>query len=110
MTATNSKSYGDIRTATIATVFIGTPHRGSQAASLGKVMINIAKILPVDISTTHLEELLPNSRELEGLSSEFRKNIEDPPIEVLNFFENSKLKIVGGSSILVSVDSGPASA
>ena len=84
--------YSNIRSSTIATVFFGTPHRGSRGASFGKIVCNIAKMLWIEVSTTHLEALLSESKELEGLSNSFCKILAVPRIDVINFFESEKLK------------------
>lgn len=80
---------------------MGTPHRGSNAASLGNIVANIGKSLSLEISTTQIEQLVPNSNELQKLTNEFCTNVAEPRVEVLSFFETSKLKL-RVSSILVS--------
>jgi hypothetical protein len=72
---------------------MGTPHRGSSVASLGKVVANAAKLCSIGISVSHLNSLLPDSRELSELSTEFGQNIFSPPVKVINFFESKKTKI-----------------
>jgi hypothetical protein len=85
-------------------MFMGTPHRGSHAATLGSIIANVAKTLLLDISTSHLEELVPGSRELQKLTADFCTDITEPQIEIVSFFETSKLKL-GISGILVSTRS-----
>ena len=97
--------YLSIRKSTIGIIFMGTPHRGSQAASLGKIVANVAKSFMLDISTTHLEELTPSSPELPKLTADFCNLIIEPKVEIVSFYENAKLKL-GISGILVSASWG----
>ncbi|KAJ5603985.1 hypothetical protein N7537_006941, partial [Penicillium hordei] len=91
--ASSSPVYKAIRASIIGTIFMGTPHRGSSVASLGKVVANAAKLCSIGISVSHLNSLLPDSRELSELSTEFGQNIFSPPVKVINFFESKKTKI-----------------
>jgi hypothetical protein len=84
---------------------MGTPHRGSQAASLGSIVANVARSFMLDISTTHLEELTPSSPQLPKLTADFCNVIVKPRVEIVSFYENSKSK-VGISGILVSTSWG----
>ncbi|KGO73482.1 hypothetical protein PEX1_093050 [Penicillium expansum] len=91
--ASSSPEYKAIRGSTLGTIFMGTPHRGSSVASLGKVVANIARLFPFSISTSHLNSLLPDSRDLSELSAGFLQNIQSPPVKVVNFFESKTTKI-----------------
>jgi hypothetical protein len=99
--ASSKELHADIKKSTIGVMFMGTPHRGSHAATLGSIVANVAKSLLLDISTRHLEELVPGSRELQKLTADFLTDMMEPQIEVVSFFETSKLKL-GISGILVS--------
>ncbi|OQE35114.1 hypothetical protein PENCOP_c014G06499, partial [Penicillium coprophilum] len=91
--ACSSPEYRVIRGSIIGTIFMGTPHRGSSVASLGKVVADIARLFSFSISMSHLRSLLPNSQELSELSSEFCQNIMSPPVKVVNFFESKRTKV-----------------
>lgn len=60
---------------------------------MGKVVANVARLFSISISTSHLNSLLPDSRDLSELSTEFCQNIMSPPVKVANFFESKKTKI-----------------
>lgn len=101
MKASDKELYSGLRNSTLGVIFMGTPHRGSHIAPLGTIIANIAKSLLLDISTTHLGELAPGSLDLEILTTKFSEIILCPTVEIVNFFETTKIKI-GMSGILVS--------
>ena len=68
--AHRSDAYESIRVNTKAVVFLGTPHRGSSSATLGKVIGDIVNIA-FKVTTRLLPTLALGSEELGNLSEDF---------------------------------------
>jgi hypothetical protein len=66
-------------------VFMGTPHRGSGAASLGSLCAAIAKSVGVSTNSRLVTSLKQDSDELTELSSDFRNCSEH--LKMLSFYE-----------------------
>jgi hypothetical protein len=91
------KRYNTIKTATGGIIFLGTPHRGSDAATWGKLIANIGKTT-IHSSTTLLKTLQKNSQELHALSQDF-SHMQNH-FMVANFYEQKESK-VGWASVMV---------
>lgn len=66
-------------------VFLGTPHRGSRFADLGKVLGDMAKALHVSVNTPLLKDLAQSSAALLALAQSFRPRASALRIET--FYE-----------------------
>ncbi len=83
----------DIYTSTHAVIFFGTPHRGSNAASWGLVVSNIAKAAQMDVNDAILRDLDPasGSTKLLELRRDFHDILQDPrqqsPLQLYTFQE-----------------------
>lgn len=71
--AGGSNRFEAIKKSTYGILFLGTPHKGSESVSLGRIVAQIAKISFQDPKTQLLKSLKENSKELQDLSVEFSK-------------------------------------
>ena len=60
-----------VKTSTFGIVFLGTPHRGSEATSLAQILANIAKVTFKSPKTQLLKSLEKESAELMDLLEDF---------------------------------------
>lgn len=88
--------------ATVGVVFLGTPHHGSDAASLGKIAFDISRIIWKKPNTQILESLKRNSEVLERISKSFGQLVAKGKIRVHSFREELPSK---GMMIVDSVSS-----
>ena len=77
---------------------MGTPHRGSEKASYGKVLAKIATIVMNKPSSRLVPALKRNSDELMRLTSDFKFQLSN--YQVVSFYEMKPMKF---SSTLVSL-------
>ncbi len=73
--------------ATIGVMFLGTPHHGSRAASLGKMMFEVSKIFFKKPNLQILRGLENNSEILERISRNFGQILSSGRIKVHSFRE-----------------------
>jgi triacylglycerol esterase/lipase EstA (alpha/beta hydrolase family) len=72
VTANIDKEYTVLKTCCYSLIFMATPHRGSDKASMGKLLVNIAKISLTRPKTQLLKQLEADSESLQDLSDDFR--------------------------------------
>ncbi|KAJ9496115.1 hypothetical protein H2202_008361 [Exophiala xenobiotica] len=89
--------YQSIKDATIGLIFLGTPHRGSDKATYGKVLANVVQCISHKPPARLLSALQTNSDVLLQLTTNFRFQL--PDYEVYSFFELRPIK--GLSSLIV---------
>ncbi|KAK5188831.1 hypothetical protein LTR47_011690 [Exophiala xenobiotica] len=89
--------YQSIKNATTGLIFLGTPHRGSDKATYGKVLANVAQFISHKPPPRLLSALQTNSDVLLQLTTNFRFQL--PDYEVYSFFELRPIK--GLSSLCV---------
>ncbi len=79
----------DIFVSTVAILFLGTPHRGSDKAGIGEVVRRIASASGFDTTDHHLRALQINSPELERIHELFMKLYDERErhFKVLTFQE-----------------------
>jgi hypothetical protein len=82
----------DILPATAGVCFLGTPHRGSGTASLGKVASEFSKIFFKHPNMQVLDTLEVNSSELERIGVQFSQILADRRIRVHSFYEEYPTK------------------
>lgn len=85
---------------TAGIIFFGTPHRGSEKATYGKILADVATGVMRKPSSRLVKALTANSDELEELSSAFR--FQALNYQLVSFYE---LKPMRGFSSLVSISS-----
>jgi hypothetical protein len=90
--------YQLVKDATLGLIFPGTPHRGSDKATYGKVLANVAQFITHRPSTHLLTALQTNSDILLRLTTDFRFQL--PDYQVYSFYEQRPMK---GLSSLVRV-------
>ncbi|KAK5202612.1 hypothetical protein LTR41_011644 [Exophiala xenobiotica] len=95
--ARQESRYQSIKDATIGLIFLGTPHRGSDKATYGKVLANVAQSISHKPPPRLLSALQTNSDVLLQLTTNFRFQL--PDYEVYSFFELRPMK--GLSSLIV---------
>ncbi|MCJ1255882.1 Kinesin light chain 3 [Lignoscripta atroalba] len=77
--------YKSIGESTVGIVFLGTPHRGSEKATYGKILANIATTASRRPTSQLLNALQVNSEFLMGLTSNFKFQL--PNYQVVSFYE-----------------------
>jgi pimeloyl-ACP methyl ester carboxylesterase len=78
---------------TIATIFMGTPHRGSDLASRGLVLEQLAKIIRFDTSDVLLRDLKFDSTMLDILVEGFARVFDAGRFHVFTFRESRNMRI-----------------
>jgi hypothetical protein len=71
---------------TVGLVFFGTPHRGSQIASYGKILSNIGGVVLSRPSSKLLNALESDRESLLRLESEFMRYL--PKYNIVSFYES----------------------
>ena len=82
--------YQTIKDATVGLIFLGTPHRGSDKVTYGKVLANVAQTISRRPPSRLLSALETNSNVLLRLTTDFRHQL--PDYEVYSFFELRPIK------------------
>jgi len=82
----------DILPATHGIIFLGTPHRGSSVATLGKIAQEITKILWNAPNTSVLRDLEVSSQTLERIGRGFSQILVQTKIEIHSFREELPTK------------------
>jgi len=82
---------GDIYTAVVGVIFLGTPHRGSDLESLGQVVASIAKASFRRPNTQLLGSLSSNSHILEKQRDDFVTVSKD--LQVVCFYEEQPMVV-----------------
>jgi hypothetical protein len=81
----------EIFPATAGVCFLGTPHRGSKAASIGKIAFEISRLFFKDPNLKILRALEINSEILERVAKSFCQILRDGNIRVHSFHEELPL-------------------
>jgi hypothetical protein len=101
----NAKTFvNEIFLATIGVMFLGTPHKGSRVASLGKIAFELSKMLLMNPNLQVLRALETNSEILERISSGFWQVLSTDRIEIHSFreeLETNGVMIVDSSSATI---------
>ncbi|KAI0858149.1 hypothetical protein F4860DRAFT_324727 [Xylaria cubensis] len=79
-----------------AIVFCGTPHRGSDAATWGKLASNLLAIALVDSNSRLLSDMRVDSRTLRSIQADFLKALHRAPLRIHSFQEGRALTGVRG--------------
>jgi len=87
----------DILPATYGLIFLGTPHRGSSVASLGKIAQDITKILWKSPNMSVLRDLEVNSETLDRVGRGFSQILVNSLLEIHSFREELPTKGVMAS-------------
>jgi hypothetical protein len=91
----------EILSATYGIIFLGTPHRGSSTATLGKMAQEITKILWKRPNISVLQDLEVNSQTLDRIGRGFSQILEERPLEIHSFREELPTKGVMVSRLAV---------
>ncbi|KAN0070689.1 hypothetical protein V8E54_011558 [Elaphomyces granulatus] len=89
--------YQVISRATVGIIFLGTPHRGSEKASYGKVLAKVATTVMHKPAPALVNALRVNSDALMRLTTDFRFQL--PQYQVCSFYEMKPIRIF--SSLIV---------
>ncbi|KAH0541632.1 hypothetical protein FGG08_003922 [Glutinoglossum americanum] len=89
--------YSSINEHTIGIVFLGTPHRGSEKASYGKVLANLATTMMNKPTSRLVNALQVNSDSLMRLTSNFKSQL--PNYHIVSFYEMRPME--GFSTLIV---------
>ncbi|KAK0611365.1 Alpha/Beta hydrolase protein [Immersiella caudata] len=82
-------TYGGVLKSVTGVVFLGTPHRGSSAATLGSVVgtiVNLPGLPAKSVRTDLLDYLKPGSRQLQDLAISVRNRLAN--LTVVSFYES----------------------
>lgn len=82
--------YQSIRDSTLGLIFLGTPHRGSDKATYGKVLSDVAQFMIHRPPSKLLTALQTNSDVLQRLTTDFRFQL--PDYHVFSFYEQRPMK------------------
>lgn len=93
--AKNAHDAASIRPHTIAVIFMGTPHRGSQLASYADTAVACIKVLGIKANKGIIQQIKFSSEDLEELGSQFSSLLQLGRMKVLTFFEMKPTKIAG---------------
>lgn len=102
-TQTDDEDLRNVYEATIAVIFMGTPHRGSHYASWGVMAWNIAVASGFDANDSILRDLKVESTILDILRTEFGEMLKEKTFEIQTFQESKGLKGVRGLTGKVSI-------
>ncbi|KAH8693883.1 hypothetical protein BGW36DRAFT_463515 [Talaromyces proteolyticus] len=89
--------YQAIKNTTLGIIFFGTPHRGSEKATYGKVLVNFAQLISHRPPPRLMAALQTNSDILLRLTSDFRHQL--PDYQIYSFYEQRPMK--GFSGLIV---------
>ncbi|KAN0079157.1 Alpha/Beta hydrolase fold [Elaphomyces granulatus] len=89
--------YQTISEVTVGIIFLGTPHRGSEKASYGEVLANVARTVMHKPAPDLINALRANSDALMRLTTDFRFQL--PNYQVCSFYEMKPMPIF--SSLIV---------
>lgn len=96
----------EIAPATYAVCFLGTPHRGSSSASIGKLAYQIKVVATKRPNLKLLQALEKNSETLDRVGDSFRQTLLKQKIYIYSFREEKETrKYLVFSSIIVNADS-----
>ncbi len=79
---------------TIGLIFLGTPHRGSDKATYGKVLSDVATTVVRRPNSKLLGALQTNSDALMRLASEFKHQL--PQYKIVSFYETKPVGLFKG--------------
>lgn len=83
--------FQSIKERTIGIAFFGTPHRGSEKASYGKVLAAVAATVMHRPSSRLISALQSNSDTLQQLNSDFKYQLVN--YQILNFYETRAMSV-----------------
>lgn len=83
--------YQAIKDHTLGLVFFGTPHRGSNKASYGKILANVATGVMHKPKSKLISALQSNSEKLMELTLEFK--FEAPNLQIVTFYETKPMSL-----------------
>ncbi|KAF2267725.1 hypothetical protein CC78DRAFT_448905, partial [Lojkania enalia] len=83
----------DIFTSTVGTIFLGTPHRGSDYAQMGQIVALAAKTLQVDSTTSLLRDMKVDASVLELLNGSFIRLATRQNFTIVTFEEGRALGV-----------------
>ncbi|KAL2065167.1 hypothetical protein VTL71DRAFT_4308 [Oculimacula yallundae] len=105
--STHQPQFLTIYTSTKGIIFLGTPHRGSDAAGWGLMATTFAKLALQGANKKILETLKPDNSLLEHLRKVFLEMLEDRKFNIHSFYEQVALTGAPGlqNQVVVSKDS-----
>ena len=86
--------YKAINDHTLGLFFFGTPHRGSDKATYGKILANVATGVMHKPKSKLISALQSNSDALMRLTSEFK--FEAPNMKIATFYETKPMSLFSG--------------
>ena len=86
-----SSEYGELLGSIKAAMFLGTPHRGSDAAYWGTYVANVLKVLQLGrgTNTSFISALKRNSPEFANISQQWIERAA--PLKIRTFYETERL-------------------
>lgn len=102
-TSTEGTRLKEIAPATYGVVFLGTPHRGSKSASIGKIAYHITQLVTKRPNIRLLQGLEKHSEILDRIGDSFNQTILKHGISIYSFREERQTRRYGVFSIMVSM-------
>jgi hypothetical protein len=103
MDETRDRRRSQVVKSTIGAVFLGTPHRGSKTASLGKTAFRVTEIFASQRPNTKLLQALErNSETLERITNSFYETLsKHKDLKIYSFREEKEVRRLGVFGMLV---------
>jgi hypothetical protein len=79
----------------LAIIFMGTPHRGSSWANLGKTLSNLARLAGLSVNDQIVQSLTGSSETLNRVRDSFRNSLDAGPFFVTSCREGRGFSRVG---------------
>ncbi|KAI9685622.1 MAG: hypothetical protein M1822_004480 [Bathelium mastoideum] len=86
-------------------IFLGTPHRGSKSASIGRIAFSIKQLASKRPNLMLLQSLERNSETLDRIGSSFSQVLLKQPLQIYSFREEKETRKLIFSTIIVDADS-----
>ena len=89
--------YSRIKESSVGIVFFGTPHRGSEKADYGKVLVKVVSGVMVKPKSRLVNALQSNSETLMDLTSKFK--FQARQLQIATFYELKPIGVIGIVSV-----------
>lgn len=96
----------DIAPASYGVCFLGTPHRGSKSASIGRIAFRLTTVATRRPNVKLLQALERNSETLDRIGDDFYQTLLKHNFKIASFREEREIRVLGVfSTVVVAPDS-----